>query len=197
MARQGSQSVPLNGDQRPRRNVVEHDRQLSRVGNCGEVRHQPALRRPRVIRSDHQQTMGTLGSAGLGQVHAVRGVVATGAGDDAGTVTDGVQHRAQQGEFLGIGGGRRFPGGSGQHQSVAPGVDETVSQAAGGLDIHRAIGGEGGRHRGQNRAQPGTGIESAAAHGDLDYSLDPRGPQRRGVGAGSVTAWGGVPGVSR
>jgi hypothetical protein len=52
------------------------------------------------------ETVGAFGGARLGKVHAVGGVVSSGARDDAGAIADGFQHRAQQGQLLVVGGGR-------------------------------------------------------------------------------------------
>ena len=58
-ARMVSHSIGID---RPRRDVVEHDRQLGGVGDRGEMRDQPRLRRPRVVRRHHQQSVRALGS---------------------------------------------------------------------------------------------------------------------------------------
>ena len=60
----------------------------------------------------------------------MRGVVGAGAGDDAGTVADGIENRAQQRDLLLVGGRGRFTGGARQHQAVAAGVDQWVASRA-------------------------------------------------------------------
>ena len=49
----------------------------------------------------------------LAKLDAVRGVIGARAGDDAGTVADRLEYGPQQGELLGVGGGRRLAGGAG------------------------------------------------------------------------------------
>ena len=155
----------LDGYHGARRDVVEQHRQRGGVGDGGEVRDQPGLRRPRVVRRHHQQSVRALGGARLGQLDAVRGVVGARAGDDAGPVAHRLQHGPQQGELLGVGGGRRLAGGARYHQAVAAGVDQVVRQAGRGRDVQGAVGSERRHHRGQQRAQSGGDVESAGAHG--------------------------------
>ena len=167
------QGVPLDGNHRARRDVVEHDRKIGGVGDGAEMCDEAGLRRPRVVRGDHQQAVRTHGGGRFRQVHAVRGVVGADAGDDARPVPDGFEHHRQQSGLLVIGGGRRLPGGAGHHQPVAAAVDQAHRQAGGGLGVEGALGGERSGHRGQNRAQPGAGVESAGTHGPLGYLLGP------------------------
>ena len=163
--RQRADGVGLDRDHRARRDVVEQHRQLGRVGDGGEMCDQPALRRLRVVRRDHQQTVRTFGRAGLGQPDAVCGVVGARAGDDAGPVAHRLEHGAQQLELLVVGGGRRLAGGSGDDQAVAAGVYQVVRQSRRGGGVKRAIGGERRHHRGQQGSQTRGGVESDGTHG--------------------------------
>ena len=133
------------------------------------MRDQPGLRGPRVIRRHNQKAVRPFGFARLGQVHAVRGVVGPGAGDDAGAAPDRLQHRLQQRQLLAIGRGRGFAGGAGQHQTIATGVDKMGGQPGRGVGVQRAVGLERSHHRGQHGAQPGGHVDSAGAHGQQDY----------------------------
>ena len=171
MSRQRPNGVPFDRDARPHRNVVQQDRQRHRIGDRGEVRHQPGLRGPRVIRGDDQKSVCPFGFARLGQVHAVCGVVGSGAGDHAGAVTDSVQHRTQQRDLLVIGGRRRFTGGARQHQAVAAGVHEVCGEPRRGGGVERTVGPERRHHGGQHGAQPSRYVESAGAHDHQDYPL--------------------------
>ena len=143
------------------------------VGDRGEVRHQPRLRGPRVVRGHDQKSVCPFGFACLRQVHAVRGVVGSRACDDACAIADGVQHRAQQRDLLVVGGRRRFTGGAGQHQAVAPG-----SRRDGWPAWRRpSVSSEPSDLNGVTIAvstvpSRALHVESAGAHGHQDYPLD-------------------------
>ena len=172
MLGQRADGVPFDRDRRPRRDVVEHHRQLGGVGHCGEVRDQAGLRRPRVVRRHHQQAVRARRRARLRQVHAVRGVVCARTRDDACPVADRLQHRAQQRDLLVVGGGRRLASGARQHQAVAAGVHQAGGEPGRGIGVQRPVRLERSHHRGQHGAQSGGHVESAGAHGDQDYPLD-------------------------
>ena len=78
------------------RDVVEHHRQVGGVGDGGEVRDQPGLRRLVVVRRDDQQAVRARLCGRLGQLDGVRGVVGADAGDDAGPVADRLEHGPEQ-----------------------------------------------------------------------------------------------------
>ena len=146
----------LDRDDAARRDVVEHHRQVGGVGDRGEVRQQAGLRRPRVVRRDDQQAVraGLLG--GRARSHAVRGVVGAGPGDHGGAVADRVDDRRDQLGLLGVGGGRRLPGGAVDHQAVVAQVDQVGGQLLGAGEVQPALGVERGDHRGQHPAERAT-----------------------------------------
>ena len=85
-----------DGDARPAGDVVDHDGQVARVGEGGEVGDEAGLRRLVVVRRDGEHGVG----AGLLRVahrlDALGGVVAAGAGDDDAAVADGLDDGAEQ-----------------------------------------------------------------------------------------------------
>ncbi len=167
--RERADGVPRDRHDRARRNVVEDHGQRGGVGDGGEVRDQTCLRRSRVVRRHDEQSVRSLGFACLGQVDAVRGVVAARARDDPGAVADRLEHGGQQRELLVVGGGGRFTRGAGEHQAVAPGVHQVRRQLLRGGHIERAVRAERRHHGSQHGAQACADVDSAGAHGFQDY----------------------------
>jgi hypothetical protein len=102
---------------------------------------------------------------GLGQTHAVRGVVGAGPGDDAGAVADGIEYRLEKRDLLVVGGGRRLTGGPGDDQTVTTGFDQVIGYLLGSGQINRAVRAERRHHGSQHAAQARADVDSSGAHG--------------------------------
>ncbi len=147
------------------RDVVQHHRQAARVGDLAEVRLHRVLRRPAVVRRDHQQTVRARLFGGQRQVHGVPGVRGADPGDECRAVPDGLPDRRHQRRLLGVRGGRRLARGAGQDQAVAALRDQVHGEPRGAVGIERAGLGEGRDHGAQGAAEGGGGAVVVCRHG--------------------------------
>src|SRR5699024_1642513 len=80
--------------------VVEHDRQVGRVGGGTHVRLDRRLRRLRIVGGDDEDAVGSRGGRAPGEVDGVGGDVVAGAGDDLRPVADHAAHDVEQFDLL-------------------------------------------------------------------------------------------------
>ena len=158
------EGLDLDRDERARRDVVEHHRQVGGVGDRGEVPEQAGLRRPVVVRRDDEQAVHAepLGRPRL--LDRVRGVVGADAGDDGRAVADGVHHRLEDGVLLAVADGRRLPRRAEDDQAVVrlP-VDQVRGQLLRAGEVDRAVLGERGDHRREHAPERPGGV---GGHGE-------------------------------
>ena len=74
-----------------------------------------------------------------GEVDRVRGVVGAGPGDHRRLVADLVEDSVEEAHLLVVGQGRRLASGAGDHEAVAAVVDQAAGQAAGRVEVDRAV----------------------------------------------------------
>jgi hypothetical protein len=96
-------------DHRTRRDVVDDDRQLGRLGDGGEVQIEPALRRLVIIRRHHQHGVGAGLLGMLGKAHRFIGVVGACAGDNRHPALRRLDAGLHNPMMLVMRQGRRFP----------------------------------------------------------------------------------------
>ena len=155
MLGQPDQRVVLDRGAGAARDVVEHHRQVDRVGGGLEVPHQGLLRRLVVVRRHQQQAVraGLLGAAG--QLDGVMGVVGARARDHPGPVPDRLDDGADQALLLVVAGRGRLTGRPADHQAVVAVVDQVGGDPLGRVEVEPAVGAERGDHRGEDAAERG------------------------------------------
>ena len=141
--------------------VVDHDGQVARVGDRGEVRDEPGLRRLVVVgrHGEHGVGAGLLGH--LRRLDALGGVVAAGAGDDDGAVADGLDDGAQQLVLLVGGGGRRLARRARHDEAVVAVVDEVRGEGLSLLEVDGAVVPHRGDHRREDASECGCSCHGA------------------------------------
>jgi hypothetical protein len=153
VCRQAHQRRGADPDAGPPGDVVDHHRQVSGVGDGAEVSDKPLGGGLVVVGGDDEQAVGARFGRVLGQVDAVGGVVGADAGQHSRAVADGLQDGAQQGLFLGVGGGGGLPRGPREDEAVVAVVDEMDREPPRGVEVEPAIGVERGDHRGEDGAE--------------------------------------------
>ncbi len=102
------------------RDVVEHEGQPRGVGDLAEVRLQGVLRRPAVVRRDHQHPVRARLFGLPGEFDGVPGVERPHPRHDRHPLPDGLPHGRDERRLLRVRRRRRLPGRPGQHQPVTP-----------------------------------------------------------------------------
>ena len=133
--------------------VVDDDRLVGRRRHGLEVRHDPALRRLRVVGRHDQAGVDAELVRPLGQVDRVARVVGAGAGDDGRAVADLLQRGGEELEALVVRERRRLPGRAGDDEAVGAVVDEMARQRPEALQVDGAVPLERRHDRCQNLAQ--------------------------------------------
>src|SRR6478735_8992670 len=187
--------VELDEARRAAGHVVEHDREVGRLGHRGEVVTQADLAGLVVVGADEQHAVDAdlLGLAG--QLHRVGGGIGADPRDDARAVTDRVLHGAEDLTVLGHRRGGALPGRPADDDPVVAVVDEMRRDPSGPLEVDAAVLVERGGHRGEEAAErdggthgrrltPRSGMTSSAEPGACRRSaLRSRHGVRRGAGA--------------
>ncbi len=181
-----AQGVDLDRHDRPRRDVVQHHRQLGGVRDGGEVRVQARLGGPGVVRGHDEQAVRSRLLGLPGHLHTVRRVVRARPGDDRGAVTDRLYDRPHQVGLLRVRRRGTLARGAVDHQPVVSQFHQMDGELLRPLQIHRTLGGErrdhGGEHPAERASRRGRGwggrCDRHGTDGTSSIRLRPRRPAR-------------------
>lgn len=126
------------------RDVVDEEGEVGGGPDGAEVGLDARLRRLRVVGAHHEHAVDAGGGRGPGQLDAVRGVVAAGAGHQG--HVDRAPHDPEQLELLLVAERGGLARRAREHQAVGPLLDEPRGQRGGGVEVEGEVVVEGGDH---------------------------------------------------
>ena len=155
---QPQERVGVDVRARPRRDVVDDDRQVALVGDRPEVRVEHPAVGPVVVRRDDQRGVGTELGRPAGRPDRGGGVVGAGPGDDPDAVArrplgDDLDGRGDEPLALVGGQGGGFAGRAARDEAVDAGQDLPADEPAEGGLVEVAVGGERGDEGGEGAAE--------------------------------------------
>ena len=120
-------------------NVVEHDREVRRVGDRAAVRDDARLGGLVVVRRHEEECVGSGRGRAPRHVHRVAGVVRPDARHDRRAVPRPVLHAAHQRDALVVGEGGRLPRRAVDDDAVMTGSEQVVDERVGALVVDLAV----------------------------------------------------------
>ena len=141
---QGGVSAHVDGT--PAGDVIQDDGQVSGCGYGLEVLVEPFLGRLVVIGHDAHEGIHTQRSDIGGELHRIRRTVVPHVRDDGHPSRNGLYHRVEELQLLGIEDRRRLTRGAIDHQGIAPALDEPISELCCSRKVKLQIRGERSDH---------------------------------------------------